>query len=318
MLKSCPRLRLIVATLLFVLSACQTEKTRNWQGYAEGEYVYIAAPRSGRLLELAVRKGETVSSGVTLFQLDPEPEAAVVSEAQRRYEQAGFRREDLESGDRPSEIAALTAQREQARVARDLAQSEFLRQESLFTGNATSREQLDRSRAAREQSRAAVAELDARLTTARLGGRSNQKQALSAETAALGETLRQAQWNLAQKSLLAPISGLVFDTLFEVGELVPTGTPVVILLPEAGRKARFYVPEPQLAGLHLGTKVLLRFDGGELPATVSYISPQAEFTPPVIYSRDSRSKLVYLVEARPDPAEAARLKPGQPLDVVAP
>jgi HlyD family secretion protein len=218
---------------------------------------------------------------------------------------------------RPSEIAALIARREQARVARDLAQKEFIRQESLFSEHVTSRELLDRSRAALEQSRALVAELDARLTTARLGGRSGQRQALSAEAAALGEALRQAEWNLAQKSPMAPTSGLVFDTLFEVGELVPASTPVVVLLPASGRKARFYVPELQLASLHPGDKVTLRFDGGELPATISFISPQAEYTPPVIYSRDSRSKLVYLVEARPDSAAAARLKPGQPLEVTA-
>lgn len=305
----------ITALLLFFLTACQRDQTTSWQGYAEGEYVYVAALRGGRLLELSVRKGENVSVGAPLFRLDPEPEATAVAEAQRRLEQAGFRRDDLGSGERPSEIAALQAQRDQARVARDLAQTELLRQESLFAENVTSREILDRSRAALEQSRALVAELDARLTTARLGGRSGQRQALSAEAAALGEALRQAEWNLTEKSPTAPQGGLVFDTLFEVGELVPAGTPVVILLPETGRKARFYVPEPQLASLHPGDKVMLRFDGGELPATISFISPQAEYTPPVIYSRDSRGKLVYLIEARPDAADAARLKPGQPLEV---
>jgi HlyD family secretion protein len=312
------RLRILAsfsAVLLLLLSACNRDTATSWQGYAEGEYVYVAAPRGGRLLKLMVRKGEMVNTGAPLFRLDPEPEATAVAEAQRRLEQAGFRRDDLSSGERPSEIAALAAQREQARAARDLAQTELLRQKSLFAENVTSREQLDRSRAALEQSRALVAELDARLTTARLGGRSGQRQALSAEAAAFGEALRQAEWNLGQKNPTAPNSGLVFDTLFDVGELVPAGTPVVVLLPEAGRKARFYVPEPQLAALHPGDKVMLRFDGGELPATISYISPQAEYTPPVIYSRDSRGKLVYLVEARPDPAAATRLKPGQPLEV---
>lgn len=264
-----------------------------------------------------MRKGENVNAGAPLFRLDPEPEAAAVAEARRRLEQAGFRRDDLGSGERPSEIAALVAQREQAQVARDLAQKEFIRQESLYAEHVTSRELLDRSRAALEQTRAVVAELDARLTTARLGGRRGQRLALSAEAAALAEALRQAEWNLTEKSPMALNSGLVFDTLFEVGELVPAGTPVVVLLPAAGRKARFYVPEPQLASLHPGDKVTLRFDGGELPATISFISPQAEYTPPVIYSRDSRSKLVYLIEARPDPAGAARLKPGQPLEVTA-
>lgn len=317
MLKARTRLLFTLASLLLFLAACQSDPATSWQGYAEGEYVYVAAPRSGRLLELAVRKGEAVTNGAPLFRLEPEPEATVVAEAQRRLEQAGFRRADLGIGERPSEIAALEARREQARAARDLAQTEFNRQKSLFADNVTSRELLDRSRATLEQASALVAELDARLTTARLGGRSNQRLALSAEAAALAETLRQAEWNLQQKNPTAPTSGLVFDTLFEIGELVPAGTPVVVLLPATGRKARFYVPEPQLAKLHPGDKVKLRFDGGALAATVSYISPQAEYTPPVIYSRDSRGKLVYLVEARPDANEAARLKPGQPLEVSA-
>lgn len=305
------------AALLLLLTACERNPVPTWQGYAEGEYVYVAAPRGGRLLELAVRKGGEVEAGAPLFRLDPEPEATVVAEARQRLEQAGFRRDDLGIGARPSEIAALEAQRDQARVSRDLAQTELLRQESLFSENVTSRELLDRSRAALEQSRAAVAELDARLATARLGGRSGQRLALNAEAAALEEALRQAEWNLSQKSPKAPSSGLVFDTLFEIGELVPAATPVVVLLPAAGRKARFYVPEAQLAGLHIGGRVTLRFDGGELPALISYISPQAEYTPPVIYSRDSRSKLVYLIEARPEAAATGRLKPGQPLEVVA-
>ena len=262
-------------SLLLLLSACNRAPVTSWQGYAEGEYVYVAAPRSGRLLALAVRKGETVNAGAPLFRLDPEPEATAVAEARKRLEQAGFRRDDLGSGERPSEIAALVAQRDQARAARDLAQTELSRQESLFAENVTSRELLDRSRAALEQSRALVAELDARLTTARLGGRSGQRQALSAEAAALGEALRQAEWNLSQKSPMAPQSGLVFDTLFEIGELVPAGTPVVVLLPASGRKARFYVPEPQLAGLFT-------------PATESSSASTAANSPP--RSASSRRK----------------------------
>lgn len=300
-----------------LLSACQRDSPPPWQGYGEGEYLYLASPRSGQLQALNVRKGETVNAGTPLFQLDPEPEKTSVAEARRRLEQAGFRRDDLGSGARPSEIATLAAQRDQARAARDLAEAEYLRQKNLFAAKVTTQEQLDRSRAEREKTQAAVAELDARLTTARLGGRTNQRQALSAEAAALSETLHQAEWNLGQKNLSAPKSGLVFDTLFEPGELVPAGRPVVILLPEEGRKALFYVPEEQLAGLRPGGKVKLHFDSGDLAATISYISPQAEFTPPVIYSRESRTKLVYLVEARPERSMATRLKPGQPLEVSA-
>jgi len=197
MLTSRTPLFLILFLSLLILPACNRDTATSWQGYAEGEYVYVAAQRSGRLLELTVRKGESVSADTPLFRLDPEPEATAVAEAQQRLKQAGFRRDDLGSGERPSEIAALQAQRDQARAARDLAQTELLRQESLFAEKVTSRELLDRSRATAQQTAAVVDELDARLITARLGGRSGQRQALSAEAAALGEALRQAEWHLS-------------------------------------------------------------------------------------------------------------------------
>jgi HlyD family secretion protein len=302
---------------LVLLSGCNREPSPGWQGYAEGDYTYVAVPRSGRLVELAVHKGDTVKAGDLLFRLDPEPEATAVAEARKRLAETQFLRDDLATGDRPSELEALEARREQARAARELAQSELDRHEMLFPDGAISKDQLDRSRANLRQRQAELDELDASLVTARLGGRIDQRRAMSASAEAAAEALRQAEWNLAQKSPVAARDALVFDTLFEPGELVPSGTPVVVLLPPEARKARFYVPEPQLSGLQLGGKVRLHFDGGEMPATINYIAPQAEYTPPVIYSRETREKLVYLVEAHPALADAEKLVPGQPLEVVA-
>lgn len=297
------------------LVACEREVPPGWQGYGEGEYIYVATPRGGRLLELAVRKGETVASGAPLFRLDPEPEATAVEEARRRLDQAGHRRDDLARGERPSEIDALRARLRQARVALALAKTELDRYRNLVSEGAVSREQFDRRQTDFDRAEAEVAQLEAELVTAGLGGRIDQRRALEAETEAAAEALSQAEWNLAQKSPTAVGPALVFDTLFEVGELVPANAPVVVLLPPAGRKARFYVPEEELAGLRPGGRVTLRFDGGSIPAAISYLSPQAEYTPPVIYSRETRAKLVYLLEARPAPADAERLTPGMPLEV---
>jgi len=112
----------------------------------------------------------------------------------------------------------------------------------------------------------------------------------------------------------------VVDTLFARGEWVPAGAPVVSLLPPANVKVRFFVPEPRLGSVTVGQKVALACDGCAAPiaGTVSFIAPQAEYTPPVIYSKDSRAKLVFLVEARPAPEDAVKLHPGQPIDVTLP
>ena len=107
------------------------------------------------------------------------------------------------------------------------------------------------------------------------------------------------------------------DTYFRAGEFVPAGQPVVQLLPAGAVKARFFVPEAEAAALKPGDALQLSCDGcgAPLAARVSRVASQAEYTPPIIYSNTQRTRLVFMVEARPDAADAARLRPGQPLGV---
>ena len=95
------------------------------------------------------------------------------------------------------------------------------------------------------------------------------------------------------------------------------GGPVVSLLPPANIFVRFFVPEPALSTIHQGDRVALSCDkcADGLTATISFIAPRAEFTPPLIYSESSKAKLVFIVEARPSREQAVRLNPGQPIEV---
>jgi HlyD family secretion protein len=113
---------------------------------------------------------------------------------------------------------------------------------------------------------------------------------------------------------------LVFDTLFREGEWVAAGSPVVRLLPPANVKIRFFVPQPLLDRFAVGREVQIRWDGGEAPvaAHVTYVSTEPEFTSPIIYSNETRSKLTFMIEARPAVEDAPRLHPGQPVEVAAP
>jgi HlyD family secretion protein len=155
------------------------------------------------------------------------------------------------------------------------------------------------------------------LETAQLGSRSDQIAAAEANVRALEAALAKAEWDLSQKRQDAPQSGLIFDTLYRTGEWVAAGKPVVVLLPPANIKVRAFVPEARVGTIHVGDSVRVVVDGVSEPFSgkVSFISPQAEYTPPVIYSQESRSKLVFMIEAVFDPATAARLHPGQPVDV---
>ncbi len=176
---------------------------------------------------------------------------------------------------------------------------------------------LDAARAAVEQDTAQVAELAAQVKVARLAARPDEIAAARAEAQAARAALAQAQWRLDQKAVAAPVAGAVQDRLYLPGEFVPAGNPVVVLLPPSNLKLRFFVGETELARVKPGQSVRARCDGcgAEIPAIIRFVSTQAEYTPPVIYSRENRAKLVYLVEAGVTAQEAARLHVGQPIEV---
>lgn len=156
------------------------------------------------------------------------------------------------------------------------------------------------------------------MQTAQTGSREDQIAAAEAGVRALEAALVRAEWDLSQKSQTAPAAGLVFDTLYRPGEWVGAGRPVVALLPPENVKVRAFVAETRVGAIHPGDAVRVTVDGvpQALAGKVSFISPQAEYTPPVIYSEESRGKLVFMVEAVFEAATAANLHPGQPVDVL--
>ena len=288
------------------------------QGYVEGEYVYVAAPVAGRLEALHVARGARVQAGDPLFRLDRSGEQPARDDAAARLARAEAHLADLRKGKRPSEIESIEAQLAQAQAMLELAETELKRRERLVATNVASREAVDQARAAYQREKARVAELQAELKTAQLGARADEIQAAEAEVRAARAQLAEAEWRLDQMSQAAPQAGVVIDTLYRPGEWVAAGNPVVSLLPPENVKVRLFVPEPRLGTIELGDEVRVSCDAcpPDLTAVISFISPEAEYTPPVIYSREMRAKLVYMVEA--EPGQPTALHPGQPVDVTLP
>ena len=287
------------------------------QGYVEGEFVYVSAPLPGRLAALSVQRGTRVKAGQLLFEQDNIQETAARDEAKLRLAQIRAQVADARKGKRPTELDATTAQLNLARTALRFSENELARQEKLLNARVVPVQEVDRIRSQRDQDRQRVAQLEAELGTARLGARSDQVAATEASMRALEAALTRSEWDLAQKRQTAPAEGLVFDTLYRNGEWVAAGRPVIVLLPPQNIKVRTFVAESRVAKIHNGDKAQVMVDGipAPLSGTVSFISPQAEYTPPVIYSRESRQKLVYLVELAFDQATALKLHPGQPVTV---
>lgn len=300
------------------LSACHPPPPPGWSGYVEGEYVHVASPVGGTLDRLSVRDGDAVAKGATLFTLDAVVERAARDEARARLLGAEAQALDATKGRRADEIAVTQAQRAQALAQAALARAELARQQELFAQAFISKAKLDDARTAVAQTQARVTELDAALAVARLPARQDERIAADAQAEAARQALRQSQWREQQTQINAPADAQVADTFFRVGEYVGAGQPVLSLLPAGRVKARFFVPEGELGSIGPGQAVNIHCDGCGAPiaARISFIATRSEFTPPVIYSNEQRARLVFMVEARPaDEADAARLHPGQPVDV---
>ncbi|MDO9082232.1 MAG: HlyD family efflux transporter periplasmic adaptor subunit [Humidesulfovibrio sp.] len=322
-----PKIRLAGAALallglaIFGVRHLTQDAVETFQGYVEAEYVHVAAPVAGALAELRVRRGQEVQAGQPLFVLEQDFERAALAVATHALKQAADKLANTMKGQRPTELTASSARLGQASTSLRLAETEFKRRQKLFEERTISAEELDRARTDYELKVQQVREMSANLSTARLGARTDEISAAQAEMEAARARVEQAAWTLAQKSQAAPVASRVFDTLFSQGEWVPAGKPVVVLLPPENIKVRFYVSEQAVGRIKLGQEAVLRFDGaaagtaGDVPLRISFVSPQAEYTPPILFSSQSRAKLVFLVEARPTPEQARTLHPGQPVDV---
>ena len=239
--------------VLLVYSACVfwPWKTLKFQGYMEGEYVYVASPVAGRLEKLAVHRGDDVQPSQILFNLEPEPECQQQAQVQAQLVLAG---QNLQ---RARELI----------VSHSISQKEYDQTES--------------------------------------------------EEKALSQSLAQIQWRLDQKKQTARSSAYVQDTFYVQGEWVPEGRAVVSLLPPENIKVRFFVDASLLPKIKAGQVLSMRAFGlhEDIPGRVIYISKKAEYTPPVIYSNETRSKLTFMIEAMPDSTQSDKLHPGQPVEI---
>jgi HlyD family secretion protein len=310
---------LLGAALAAVLAAtgCSHPPVNTYQGYIEGKFVYVASPESGRLDHLAVARGEAVAVKQSLFAFDREPEASAVRNAQRLLDSSQSRLADLETGKRPPEIEVTRAQLMQALAQKKQADKILESDRKQYEAGGIAQTDLITAEEAADASAARVRELEADLAVDALPAREQQIKAQQNQVAADRASLSETQWRLDQKNITSPRQGLVFDTLYREGEWVAAGNPVVQILPPENMEIRFFVPETIVGKLKVGENVEVQCDGcaSTVSAAITFISPQCEYTPPVIYSNENRSKLVFMIIAKPPGEKAMLLHPGQPVEV---
>ena len=285
-------------------------------GYVEGDYVLLAPIEVAQVDTVTVKRGDRVTPGTPVVTLESADARIAVVQAEAGLAQAQAQLADLQVGKRPEEIAVLKAEVDMARAQAADAKRKYDRAADLFKRGAGTQADYDTASATLETANAQVGQAEANLAVGGLPARPETIKAADNQVKQAQSTLEQAQWRLSKRVLAAPSPGRVNDVIRNPGDTAGPTAPVISMLPDGAVKLSVYIPEAAFSSVKIGSLLSVHCDGcGDgVKARVSYVSPDPEFTPPVIYSLENRQKLVYLVEARPE-GDAGQLQPGQIVDV---
>ena len=309
---------LVGLALLFLawrMLAPQFQDAPTLSGYIEGETLYLASPVAGTVAALGVRRGDRVIAGARLFVVEPRQREAQGEQASAELEAALAQAQDARKGQRPAELAILESEADAAAAAEREARVQLRRTEALVSRGIYARVRLDDTRAAHQTASARLAAARQRVEAATLGQREDQVRAADARVEQARARLAETGARIDDMAPTAPGPARVEEVFYQRGEWAAANQPIVALIPDDRVLVRFFVPEREVAAYRTGSRIRFACDScpGPLEAIISYVSPRPEFTPPVIYSRDSRDRLVFMVEARP--ANGRDLVPGLPVDV---
>ncbi len=306
------------ALLTAIVPGYGDDPTPVYNGYVEADYVYVAPSVTGRIRTLSVAEGDAVTVGAFLFDMDASQQRASLRAANARVAQAEANLRNLETGSREAEIAVIRASLEEARAARALAETTLARTENLAQRGIVTQARVDTDRSALDQANAHVAQLDAQLRVAELPARGEQVIAAQATLDAARADAEVAAARLDDMRTTAPITGRIEKVYYTVGEVASAGTPVVSILPPNALKVLFYLPETVRSSFDVGDRLALSCDGcaDGIDASITRMASDPQYTPPIIYSRDERHRMVFRAEARLAPGTG--LLPGQPVSLERP
>lgn len=287
----------------------------SYPGYIEGDYIYLSPKQGGIVEEIYTEDGQSVKAGAVLASMDRRLQEQELKAAMARREIAKARLDDSRKGLRPEEIKEIEARLRMAKADLELAKINFQRTEELVAMNAVPISRYDRDKALLNIAREKLHREEAALAIAKLPKREDQIKAAEEELKAAEAVMKTARINLDDRSITAPKDGRIEKVYVRKGENITAGTPILSLLPPDNIKVHFFIPEERRSAIHLGQTIRITCDGCKTPlrAIIKYISTEAEHTPPVIFSLDERTKLVFAVDAYL--TEKWQLLPGQPVDV---
>lgn len=308
---------LALVYILVLLPSCSSENEESILGYVEGEYVYVAPTTAGILQTLNVERGDLVEAGAKLFALDPLQLNSSLEVARLKMAAAESTFKDLSKGARPEEISVLLKQQEELKLVLENEKKEYDRVQQLIKDGVITASDFDARETSWQVAQERLKGIEAQLAVANLGAREDQLIVAQRQVLIAAQGVVQSEKLLLESAPLAVSASSVEDVFYRPGEFVKAGSPVVCLLPPENIKIRFFIPEKMVSKVRLGGLVRVLLSGSKegILSRITFISRAAEFTPPVIYSLESREKLVFMIEATPEES-VQMLRPGLPVNVL--
>ncbi|RUV53993.1 HlyD family efflux transporter periplasmic adaptor subunit, partial [Mesorhizobium sp. M5C.F.Ca.IN.020.14.1.1] len=259
-------------------------------GYVEGDYVLLAPIEVAQVETISVKRGDRVVPGTPVVTLESADARIAVVQAEAALAQAQAQLADLQVGKRPEEIEVLKAQVDMAKAQAADAKRRYTRASDLFKRGTGTQADFDTASATLETANAQVGQAEANLAVGGLPARPETIKAAENQVSQAQSALEQARWRLSKRVLAAPSPGRVNDVIRNPGDTAGPTAPVISMLPDGAVKLSVYVPESALSSVKVGTLLNVHCDGcgPDVKARISYVSPDPEFTPPVIYSLATR------------------------------
>lgn len=303
------------AVIAGLLAGCYGQSDTEVQGYVEGDFVRVSLPASGIVETVSVSRGSHVKLGEVLFTLDSNREKAALDKARSELEAASAEVSNLLSAERNDEIEALQSGIAELKAQLAYTAASYRRKFNLSRSGAASMDEVERLRSEESATRAKIRASESRLRLAQLSiGREGEIEAAQKMLQFRQAAVREAEANLALRQAIAPADAVVNDIIYRPGETIASGQAVVELLPPDNIKARFFLSPAQIGRVSAEPEILLQCEscGNGIPARVNFVSSEAAYRPPVLYSRKESGKLAFMVEAVPlEPC--AQLRPGLPV-----
>lgn len=283
-------------------------------GHVEATRVRISTKVGGRLVSLAVREGDKVTTGQELGRIDDVDLRLALQQAHAERDQAAADLRMHLAGPRREDVAELEAQ--VTTVAVDLADAgrDLRRMQSLLDSGSGTTKARDDAQARRDMTAARLDAMREALTRMKAGSRVEEKDGARARLAAAAARIAQLEQQMRDAIIMSPLSGLVTEKIAEQGELLQSGAPLNEVTNLADAWLNVYLPEADLGRIRIGQEAVVTTDGGQRrTGKVSFVAQQAEFTPKNAQTKDERVKLVYKVKIALDNADGV-FKPGMPAE----